>query len=61
VRYGIKQVVIPRLNAPALDEVPEEARHRLKVSLVSDIGSAVRLALLDPGQRRRRAPAASPA
>jgi ATP-dependent Lon protease len=44
-RAGIKHVIMPKLNAPDLDEVPKEIRGALQIHLVSHVDEALALAL----------------
>jgi ATP-dependent Lon protease len=44
-RAGISQVIMPKLNAPDLEEVPKEVRDALKIHLVSRVDEALALAL----------------
>jgi ATP-dependent Lon protease len=47
LRAGIKQVIIPKLNEPDLDDLPEEARKRLEIHPVEELGEVLALALKD--------------
>jgi ATP-dependent Lon protease len=47
LRAGIKRVIIPKLNEPDLDDLPEEARKRLEVFPVEELGEVLALALKD--------------
>jgi ATP-dependent Lon protease len=44
-RAGIKHVIIPKLNAPDLDDIPKEIRTALQIHLVSHVEEALTLAL----------------
>lgn len=44
-RAGIKHVLIPKLNEPDLEDVPEDIRERLEIQPVSDIGEVFKAAL----------------
>jgi ATP-dependent Lon protease len=44
-RAGIKHVILPKLNAPDLDEVPKEIREAMQVHLISHVEEALALAL----------------
>ncbi|MFT3927592.1 MAG: endopeptidase La [Myxococcales bacterium] len=52
-RAGIKHVILPKLNAPDLDEVPKEIRSAMQVHLIAHVEEALALAL-------ERMPTASP-
>ncbi len=47
LRAGIRHVIIPKLNEPDLDDLPEEARKRLTVHPVEELGEVLALALKD--------------
>jgi ATP-dependent Lon protease len=47
LRAGIKRVIIPKLNEPDLDDLPAEARKRLEVFPVEELGEVLALALKD--------------
>ncbi len=47
LRAGIRHVIIPKLNEPDLDDLPEEARKRLEVHPVEELGEVLALALKD--------------
>jgi ATP-dependent Lon protease len=47
LRAGIKRVIIPKLNEPDLDDLPEEARKRLEIHTVEELGEVLALALKD--------------
>jgi ATP-dependent Lon protease len=49
-RAGLTEVVLPRRNAPDLDEVPAAVREQLTVHLVDDVAEVLRLAL-EPADR----------
>ncbi len=59
---GMKHVVIPRANAPELEEIPEKIRHELKLHLVSSVDEALELAFEKPlvSPARPAAPAPPP-
>ena len=44
-RAGIKHVILPKLNAPDLDEIPKEIREAMQVHLISHVEEALALAL----------------
>jgi ATP-dependent Lon protease len=44
-RAGVRHVVLPKLNAPDLEEVPQEIRKALQIHLVSHVDEALALAL----------------
>ncbi|HYR20649.1 MAG TPA: endopeptidase La [Myxococcales bacterium] len=44
-RAGVKDVVLPRLNEPDLEDVPEAVREQLEVHPVSDVREVLELAL----------------
>jgi len=52
-RAGIKHVILPKLNAPDLEEVPKEIRAAVQVHLIAHVEEALALAL-------ERMPSASP-
>jgi ATP-dependent Lon protease len=54
-RAGIRAIVLPRLNADDLSEVPREILDALEVHLVDRVEEALALALPAPERRRRRA------
>ncbi|MGH7607594.1 MAG: S16 family serine protease, partial [Gemmatimonadales bacterium] len=45
VRAGIQAVILPKENAPDLDDLPEEVRKTLEVHLVEELGDVLSLAL----------------
>jgi ATP-dependent Lon protease len=45
IRAGITQVIIPKLNEPDLDDLPKEARKRLTIHPVEELGEVLALAL----------------
>ncbi len=47
LRAGITRVIVPKDNAPDLDDLPEEARNRLEVHPVEELGEVLALALRD--------------
>ena len=47
LRAGIKRVIIPKQNEPDLDDLPAEARKRLEVFPVEELGEVLALALRD--------------
>ncbi|MEP6591816.1 MAG: endopeptidase La [Gemmatimonadota bacterium] len=47
LRAGISRVIIPKENEPDLDDLPEEARKRLEVHPVEELGEVLALALRD--------------
>ncbi len=47
LRAGITRVIIPKQNEPDLDDLPAEARKRLEVHLVEELGEVLALALKD--------------
>ena len=58
-RAGIKHIVLPKRNAPDLDEVPDEIMKELEVHLVSKVDEVLTLALQEgatlPGLQARSA------
>ena len=58
-RAGIKHIVLPKRNAPDLDEVPDEIMKELEVHLVSKVDEVLTLALQEgatlPGLQARAA------
>jgi ATP-dependent Lon protease len=53
-RFGLKRVLLPRLNETSVQEIPEEVRELVDITLISDIHQAVQHALLPAGERRRK-------
>ena len=47
LRAGITSVIIPKANEPDLDDLPEEARKRLDVHPVEELGEVLAIALRD--------------
>jgi ATP-dependent Lon protease len=47
LRAGITRVIVPKDNEPDLDDLPEEARKRLEVHPVEELGEVLALALRD--------------
>jgi len=47
LRAGIRHVIIPKLNEPDLDDLPEEARKLLEIHPVEELGEVLALALKD--------------
>ena len=47
LRAGITRVIVPKDNEPDLDDLPEEARKRLEVYPVEELGEVLALALRD--------------
>jgi ATP-dependent Lon protease len=47
LRAGIKRVIIPKQNEPDLDDLPAEARKRLEIFPVEELGEVLALALRD--------------
>src|SRR5207247_11174447 len=45
VRAGIRTIVLPKENAPDLQDLPEDVRKTLDVHLVEDLGEVLSLAL----------------
>jgi ATP-dependent Lon protease len=45
VRAGIRTIILPKENAPDLDDLPEEVRKTLEVHLVEELGDVLSLAL----------------
>jgi ATP-dependent Lon protease len=45
VRAGIHRVILPKENAPDLEDLPEEVRRTLEVHLVEELGDVLSLAL----------------
>jgi ATP-dependent Lon protease len=59
-RAGIEHIVLPIDNEADLDDLPEEVRSSLKISLVRSLDEVFELALLDaPRKPERAAPAAA--
>jgi ATP-dependent Lon protease len=44
-RAGVRHVIVPKLNAPELEEVPKEVRDALELHLVSRVDEALAIAL----------------
>jgi ATP-dependent Lon protease len=47
LRAGISTIIIPKANEPDLDDLPEEARKRLDVHPVEELGEVLAIALRD--------------
>jgi ATP-dependent Lon protease len=47
LRAGITKIIIPKQNEPDLDDLPEEARKRLEIYPVEELGEVLALALRD--------------
>ena len=47
LRAGITRIIIPKQNEPDLDDLPEEARKRLEIHPVEELGEVLALALRD--------------
>ncbi len=47
LRAGITKIIIPKQNEPDLDDLPEEARKRLEIHPVEELGEVLALALRD--------------
>ena len=47
LRAGITRIIVPKENAPDLEDLPEEARKRLEVHPVEELGEVLALALRD--------------
>ena len=47
LRAGITTIIIPKANEPDLDDLPEEARKRLDVHPVEELGEVLAIALRD--------------
>lgn len=47
LRAGISTVIVPKLNEPDLDDLPPEARKRLEIHPVEELGEVLALALRD--------------
>jgi len=45
IRAGIRTVVLPKENAPDLNDLPEDVRRSLTVHLVEELGEVLSLAL----------------
>jgi ATP-dependent Lon protease len=54
-RAGITDVVLPALNMRDLEEIPEEIRGQIRFHPVRTLEEALKLTLLKPGARRRKA------
>ncbi|QIJ72886.1 endopeptidase La [Thermosulfuriphilus ammonigenes] len=52
LRAGIKEVILPKRNQKDLEEIPKEAREKIKFHLVSRVEEA--LAIIFPRRRRRK-------
>ncbi len=52
-RYGIKEVILPRLNEPSvIEDIPDEIREALRIHFVSGIEEALQIVFPDlPGHR----------
>ncbi len=49
-RAGIKRIILPRLNARDLDDLPDELRNELEFFLVDNIDEVLKIALEKPGE-----------
>jgi ATP-dependent Lon protease len=49
-RAGIKRIILPRLNARDLDDLPDELRKELEFFLVDNIDEVLNIALEKPGE-----------
>jgi ATP-dependent Lon protease len=58
-RAGLKRVILPRENAPDLEELPQEARDGLEFVLVDSIEEVLACAFAGPRRTRARRPATS--
>ncbi len=47
LRAGITRVIVPKQNESDLDDLPAEARKRLEIHLVEELGEVLALALRD--------------
>ena len=54
LRAGVKEVIIPKAVAPVVKEMPKEVRQGLKITTVSNVREALRVALTEPLPRTRR-------
>ncbi len=52
LRAGIKEVILPKRNQKDLEEIPQEAREKIRFHLVSRVEEA--LAIIFPRRRRRK-------
>ena len=52
-RFGLKKVLLPRLNETSVLEIPEDVRKLVEIVLISDVAQAVQHALLPSGARRK--------
>ncbi len=46
VRAGISEIIIPRMNEPDLEEIPEEIRAKVRFHTVRDVAEVLKLAVL---------------
>jgi ATP-dependent Lon protease len=53
-RAGIKDVVLPRMNEPDLEEIPKRIREDLRVHFVSRLDEVIGLALTEPLTEQKR-------
>jgi ATP-dependent Lon protease len=47
-RAGIKDIVLPRMNEPDMEEIPARIRNDLRVHFVSRVDEVIALALTEP-------------
>ena len=47
LRAGIRTMIVPKLNEPDLDDLPQAARQQIEVHLVEELGEVLALALRD--------------
>jgi ATP-dependent Lon protease len=52
-RFGIKTLILPRLNEPDSEEVPEEARKSIKFIFVDTVDEVIKNALVRPSRKKK--------
>lgn len=54
LRYGIKNIIIPKLNEKDLDDIPEEIRKDMKFYPVSSVEEVIKLALVNEDENENK-------
>ncbi|MDX2194045.1 MAG: endopeptidase La [Gemmatimonadales bacterium] len=54
LRAGLTRILLPKANAPQLDDLPPEARRRMEIFLVEDLGEVLALTLRGASWREGR-------
>jgi len=52
-RFGIKTLILPRLNEPDSDEVPEEVKKSIKFIFVDTVDQVINNALVRPSRKKK--------